>query len=382
LALLGSNHSDVNSRFNQIPCCSVGYPYIEFANHFVSSKDKGQLNMPTKFFTRSCVAALALGFVITTVPAYAGFEWVAPSDGASYQPAPQQPSMAPMAPMNSAPSMATSMPEVISPVVISGDTNTNMAPPMKSMAPAPSRMMMPATSPSPAMAPAAPADMAASTISVSSNNDEKTQGFASQIPLALALRQLLPAGYNFSIDQDVDMNTLVSYKGGKSWRETLKDALGSVGLKEHEQGLSVIVSRGGSDMAMTNSPAPSLPPMDAPRNVSQASYLVAPASSAPADQGTYAAAVPDSWTAQRGDTLRKVLLDWCSRANVELQWQAEYDYPVEASAHYSNGFEDAVRNLLAGFDGARPQPVGQLHMNSTAGQMVLVVQARGNNYSN
>ena len=84
----------------------------------------------------------------------------------------------------------------------------------------------------------------------------------------------------------------------------------------------------------------------------------------------------------RGDTLHKVLSDWCQHSNVELQWQAEYDYPVEASAHFEGKFEDAVRGLLAGFDGARPQPVAELHANRGAGQRVLVVQARGNSYSN
>jgi hypothetical protein len=90
----------------------------------------------------------------------------------------------------------------------------------------------------------------------------------------------------------------------------------------------------------------------------------------------------EGWTAERGDTLRKVLIDWCRHAGVELQWLAEYDYPIEASAHFNGGFEDAVRNLLAGFDSARPQPIGELHTNPNAGQKVLVVQARGNSYSN
>jgi hypothetical protein len=90
----------------------------------------------------------------------------------------------------------------------------------------------------------------------------------------------------------------------------------------------------------------------------------------------------DGWTVQRGETLRKVLTAWCGKAGVELKWLAEYDYPVEASAHYNGGFEEAVRSLFAGFDGARPQPIGELHVNPRAGQDVLVVQARGNSYTN
>jgi hypothetical protein len=90
----------------------------------------------------------------------------------------------------------------------------------------------------------------------------------------------------------------------------------------------------------------------------------------------------DGWSAGRGETLRKVLTGWCSRAGVELKWLAEYDYPIEATARFNGGFEDAVRSLLAGFDGARPQPFGELHANARAGQKVLVIQTRGNSYTN
>jgi hypothetical protein len=106
------------------------------------------------------------------------------------------------------------------------------------------------------------------------------------------------------------------------------------------------------------------------------------AAPAPAPFTIGSASTTDEWRAERGETLRKVLTDWCARANVELQWMTEYDYPIEGSSHFSSGFEDAVRGLLAGFDSARPQPIGELHDSATAGQKVLVVQGRGNNYTN
>jgi type IV pili sensor histidine kinase/response regulator len=89
-------------------------------------------------------------------------------------------------------------------------------------------------------------------------------------------------------------------------------------------------------------------------------------------------AVSESWTAERGQTLHKVMSDWCRRANVEFQWQAEYDYPIEASLRFNGSFEDAVRNLLIGFENAQPQPIAQLHTNPGAGQTILIVQTRGN----
>jgi hypothetical protein len=97
-----------------------------------------------------------------------------------------------------------------------------------------------------------------------------------------------------------------------------------------------------------------------------------PSPSAPTNQ---------AWTAERGEHLRKILEGWCHRANVEFEWASEYDYPLEASFTLTGNFESAVRNLLTGFQGAHPQPVAELHSNPNLGQLVLVVQTRGNTNS-
>jgi hypothetical protein len=223
--------------------------------------------------------------------------------------------------------------------------------------------------------------------------------------LALALRQVLPVGYNFSIDQNIDMDTLVSYKGGKPWRDTVQDMLTAANLTARERGSTVTVSRASASAApvatTTRTAAASLLPAAMPLDGDNASAMsavsISPQStvavsshSAPAASYLHAPDnIPsvnvgsgDGWSAERGDTLRKVLADWCKRSGVELQWLAEYDYPMEATAHFSGSFEDAVRLLLAGFESARPQPIAELHTNATAGQMLLVVQTRGNNYTN
>jgi hypothetical protein len=359
--------------------------------------------MPNKFSTGTCsIAALVFGLVVYAVPAYAGFEWVAPS----------QEGQQPMS--YGAPGAATSRPEVISPVVISGDE----APPIQ---------MVPTTSygtptfmpdvgtqreaPSPVLQPTAPmqqqaepASMSNATLNIpASSGGDIVQGFASQVPLALALRQILPIGFNFSIDQNIDMDTLVSYKGGKSWRETLKEMLVPPNLVAREQGATLTVSRADSVAPATPILTSTTPPpllLPASQKYSQQPIVIdsgvqplsnssssghplgVSSSSRMNDLPSVNVGSPDGWTAERGDTLRKVLADWCHRSGVELQWLAEYDYPVEASAHFSGGFEDAVRLLLAGFENARPQPIAELHTNSSAGQMLLVVQTRGNNYSN
>ena len=250
-------------------------------------------------------------------------------------------------------------------------------------------------------------------------------GFADKIPLAVALRQVLPADVGFSVDRDVMLSTVVSWRGGKPWRDVLHDMLIAVGYDFRDQGQMVRIVRaaGQTNVAGTLSapasamaaadavPVESAPvvmpkpnnnhvlqasaPVPAPvlidgnkpahtlqlppnmRSATQAEPLVV--SSAPAPSSSFA--VSEVWTANRGDMLRKVLENWARRANVEINWMAEYDYPLQASLNLTGSFEEAVRNLLAGFQEAQPQPVATLHKSTTAGQTVLIVEARGNNYS-
>lgn len=321
--------------------------------------------MPNKIASISYGAvSLALAAVLLASPASAGFQMG--SGGTAVQ--------------SSAPRPASDMPEVISPIVISGE---------------PQPVSLSAPPPAPAVLPSAPAPTfqppAAPAVDVS---NAVVRGFASQVPLALAMRQLLPVGYTFYIDQDVDTNVLVSYRGGRPWPETLKSMLAPVGLVDQIQGTVVTVSRvpsGAPAMPIAETTPLTQPAPAAPRTIGQ---LTIPATSAPPPPQRFAAPAPlasapmtpyaaaESWSAQRGDTLHKVLTAWCRKANVELQWLSEYDYPLQASVSFSNGFEDAVRGLLSGFENAQPQPVGELHASSIAGQMVLVVQVRGNSYTN
>lgn len=89
---------------------------------------------------------------------------------------------------------------------------------------------------------------------------------------------------------------------------------------------------------------------------------------------------PNLWEARAGQTLREVLTAWSERAGVEVNWQSEYDYPVQASLSYTGSFEEAVRTLLYGFKDAVPQPIGRLHKNDQISQQALLITTRGNIY--
>ncbi len=306
----------------------------------------------------------------------------------------------PAAPVEVEPS--NQAPEIISPVVIEGQTATATDPvqtpymeppesqpvtpslqpqpsatiPMANDIPVPAAAPMPDVSGQPLGSMLAPMpDVSAPPVAAAP--EEIIQGFANNVPLAVALRQILPPGYGFSIDQDVDLGTLVSFQGGKPWRETLTNMLQPAGLAMHEQDQMVSIGHAGAVMAAAAAPSAPMPPETPPLAPEP---MMAPA---PMEQAGLAVPVTatETWSAERNMTLHKVLESWAHRAGVEFDWLSEYDYPLQASVSFTGTFEEAVRALLAGFQSASPQPIAELHNNPNAGQKVLVIQTRGNSYS-
>ncbi len=296
------------------------------------------------------------------------------------------------------------------PVIIQGNAPQGSAPQYQPQQPQQAPQYQPQTSaPTPATVPS----MAAEPV---------VEGFADQVPLTVALQQILPQGYGYTLGDGVNPGQLVSWRGGRPWNQVLGDALGGSGLNYNVNNRLVMV---GSNMAAPtviagNQQAPQaamqpmpqqLPPPPAPAYqapqampqpivpqpqpmVEQYAPPPAPMADVPqaatTDQGlpipqplqieNPAIFTPQVWEARPGQTLRQILQDWCGRVGVELNWAAEYDYPVMATASVTGTFEEAVRTLLSGFDAAQPTPRARLHYNPAAGQSILIVEASGNHY--
>lgn len=253
-------------------------------------------------------------------------------------------------------------------------------------------------------------------------------GFADQVPLTVALQQILPQGYGYTLGDGVNPGQLVSWRGGRPWNTILQDMLASSGLGYSANNNLITVNATGASPtvvagnslppvapAPVAAPAPVVqpqavyaPPVQQPDPVPAPVYMAQdqqmqqpapqPEQTAPQPQPDAAPAapqlmqpqplqienpaifVPQVWEARPGRSLREQLQDWCNRVGAELHWEAEYDYPVQASMSMTGTFEEAVRVLLTGFGDAKPTPRARLHYNPAAGQSILIVEATGNNY--
>lgn len=73
--------------------------------------------------------------------------------------------------------------------------------------------------------------------------EEAFTGFGSDIPLAFAMEQILPAGYTFDFAEGVDAEKRVSWQGGKPWRDLISDILAPLNLTSRLEGKTLYVTK-------------------------------------------------------------------------------------------------------------------------------------------
>lgn len=173
-------------------------------------------------FSKTFLITSALVFGSVAPQAMAGFEWVEAPKRESVKPSPAPAQQPVMAKKEAAP--------IVLQQKTSADNQASSAPQLI-INPQPLAAQQPSQAPA-MMAPATPA-----------HNFEIVQGFGSDMPLALALSQIVPADYAYSFRGNVNPGQRVSWSGGKPWNVVLNDALKSLNLKAIVSGKTVIIAQ-------------------------------------------------------------------------------------------------------------------------------------------
>ena len=92
--------------------------------------------------------------------------------------------------------------------------------------------------PAPAPAPAAPAPVVIA-------DDKVVEGFGSGIPMAMALRQIVPPQYRFSFGPGIDPGQRVSWQGGRKWSEIVSDMAQKQNLETEIAGNVIAIRKSG-----------------------------------------------------------------------------------------------------------------------------------------
>lgn len=230
---------------------------------------------------------------------------------------------------------------------------------------------------------AAPAPVSA-PVSGPEGAGEVIQGFGKDIPLALALRDIVPSSYAYSFADPSAAGRSVSWRGGKPWQTVLNDALAPLGMTARVEGKAVMIG-GSAAGSLASAPAAAPAPV---ADMKVADTTMPPALPVPgaapvpavdaALVGVQPVPVMDvkrtaKWTARPGQTLRETMESWAQQAHVDVEWSSTYDYPINKPFEMTATYGDAVASLLSQYDKEMPRPRGRLYPNLPTGPSVLVV---------
>lgn len=252
-------------------------------------------------------------------------------------------------------------------------------------------------------------------------------GFGEDMPLALALQQIVPEGYAYSFAKSVNPGARIDWEGDRAWNVVLDEALGKAGLKAQISGNAVLVMQASdrftSSGASITKEHPEAKTFDVMWDLEPAAGTEAPATPAPADaliaplepvslgttdgasqanvkrtikdpgenpsqqpsmtgataeipQQQVSSLIPETnavieddmvqdlaatelaapaqekksksgvWTAEKGQSLKKVLYGWSQKGNVQIVWEASHDYIVENDVRVEGTLDEAMVNLF------------------------------------
>lgn len=205
-------------------------------------------------------------------------------------------------------------------------------------------------------------------------NFTTVEGFGSDMPLALALRQVVPAEYAYSFSKTVNPGANVSWNGGKPWNDVLSDMVAPLNLEAVVAGKIVRIQGKGEKHSSLDpnsavkranikdpGEAPQIQTADALAGIETAAGTegvidVQPVPAKPAitekkaetkKTVTATDSKTESWDAKSGESLKKTLARWSKKAGVELIWMASYDYKIKDDVHVDGTFENAVKDVFA-----------------------------------
>jgi|GEM_PF-1625560 hypothetical protein len=278
------------------------------------------------------------------------------------------------------------------------------------------------------------APVAASTSTPVTGDEDGYYGFGKDIPMVMAMEQILPQGYNPAFARNVDMGQRMTWNGDGHWQSTLRQGLNDLGLDFYLKGQNVYIVKDDSKLNdVAGSPAPTgisaEPDLDEdsstdwlpknwtaphstevsatssvktanqdmmPQQMSKSSYRQPAAESLsnqpvsepvrdvksaipPSRSFSYneapvesSKAVSGDWSASADETLRETLQKWAIQDGSSLEWTIDYDYLLKRPVNYSGSFAEAVKTLLDQFVEVEPRPYGQLFKGKQGGYVLRI----------
>jgi hypothetical protein len=159
------------------------------------------------------------------------------------------------------------------------------------------------------------------------------------VPISLAVTELIPSGHRFVIEAGVDPMTPVSWDVGSLWFDVLRRSLSS-------HSLYVAIA----DKVITISKTPPMKNMDAMQNQVSSDSAVHHNHQRASYNGTRV------WEAPAGSSLKTTLYEWALEAGVKPKIDLDQDFVLEQEFFYDGTLQNAVSQLMGRFEGQDGAP--------------------------
>lgn len=200
------------------------------------------------------------------------------------------------------------------------------------------------------------------------------EGFGNNIPLSLAMEQIIPADFAVTYQDQPDPDMNVSWSGGRAWNKALEDAIYAHGYRVMVAGKTVTIfkaGRGPGTSQPTLTPAESAPVATPEGVVVPAPAMAAPVAAAPSGYQPQNVAI---FSGRAGENARDVLARWADQVGIQLVWEAGDQFVLADATAYNATFARATEQLLGQFRGQPARPIAELHPNAPTGPVVLNVK--------
>lgn len=211
-------------------------------------------------------------------------------------------------------------------------------------------------------------------------------GFGKDVPLALALRQIVPADFGYAVQDNANLGLRVDWNGAKPWNEVLNMAIEGYDLEAVIIEKTVLIKKVGTKVQPPKAKIPSMVIDDKPlaesanEEKSEMVYedikITQNASLNPTKLTTKMNPTTVSqWQASKGDDLYPVLVQWCNASGVKLFWNVKDRFELPENIHVEGDFEMAIQRLLMAFKGHKQRPVGQFKEGGADSKALLSISS-------
>lgn len=195
------------------------------------------------------------------------------------------------------------------------------------------------------------------------------KGWAKDVPLSTALKQVVPNGWKARKSGDVDLNQSVSWTGGKDWVSILSDLTSSYNFSANVNWNTreiyitpVSASSLGSPVRAAIAPQPVFSGNTTKFASSSYSSVSSPVS------------YSQTWILSKSKTLRQNIEDWATQAGWTVSWGAP-DYRIVADVTLSGAIDASdgpIARVIAAYKDADQPLIAHL----SSGNKVIRIESR------